>query len=121
MIQWILVFAGGGLGSMFRFGISKLTSIYGQHCFPIATLISNFLATMILGIILFVIASKQELQPGAKSFLIIGFCGGFSTFSTFSYETFHLIRSGMTMWAIANVVISVFLGLTVLFAIAKIM
>jgi CrcB protein len=54
-----------------------------------------------------------------KALLITGFCGGFSTFSTFSYETFELMRSGQYWFATANVLVSVALGVGVLFVLAK--
>ena len=54
-----------------------------------------------------------------KALLIAGFCGGFSTFSTFSYETFELLKSGNYFFAVANMAVSLLLGVGVLFILAK--
>lgn len=59
------------------------------------------------------------MNPTWKMFIITGFCGGFSTFSTFSYETVELIRSGNSMYAIANILLSVIVCAGLIFMIAR--
>lgn len=112
-MTWLYVFLGGGLGAMSRFGISKVTLLFFQGSFPLATLITNSLACIILGALVYFTSAKPGLwyQP----LLIIGFCGGFSTFSTFSNETLSLMNNGQYGYAIINVLLSVTIGLLALF------
>jgi len=84
MLNFFWVFLGGGLGSICRYGISKLLS--GNHFdFPLATLLANIISCIILGY-LFGVTLKAGLTNQAKLLWMTGFCGGFSTFSTFSLE-----------------------------------
>jgi len=91
-----LVFLGGGLGSVLRYSIGRWIGTLHTHYFPFGTLAANVLACLALGFILGLADTRQLLTPSAKIFWTIGFCGGFSTFSTFSGETLSLIQSGFT-------------------------
>lgn len=119
MHKLIAVFIGGGLGSMVRYGISRLIAAGDLNIKPLATFFSNIIATALLGFILFFAVQKYQFSEPLQAFLIIGFCGGFSTFSTFSFETFELMRSGHLFLAIFYALISMLLGLLVLFIISK--
>lgn len=92
----LLVFLGGGSGSLLRFSISKWVGTLHTHYFPFGTLLVNVIACFALGVILGLADTRQLLSPSAKIFWVIGFCGGFSTFSTFSGETLSLIQSGFS-------------------------
>lgn len=119
MNNLILVFLGGGLGSLSRYAISMVFSRQEFTSLPWATLSSNLLSVAILGTLFW----KINPQEGSMLYplVAIGFCGGFSTFSTFSMETFELLKQGETMWALVNVLFSVVLCLFVLFALYKLM
>lgn len=110
-MNFLAVFIGGGLGSLTRYGISLGFQRAGVLQFPIATLISNTLACVIMGLALYYFKQKTIQEEWISLVVLTGFCGGFSTFSTFSYETFQLMQQGAYAWAITNVLLSVFLGL----------
>lgn len=110
----VAVFIGGGIGSLCRYGMSVLLiNNKGSH-FPLATFLSNLLACIILALILVFLKDKIQHFPFLAPLLITGFCGGFSTFSTFSLETMELLNTGNYTWAILNVLVSVALGIGVL-------
>ena len=102
----IMVFLGGGLGSMVRFSLGRWISALHNHHFPFGTLLVNIIACFILGLIIGLADHRQIFTPPARLFWTVGFCGGFSTFSTFSHETFYLIQSGFNLSMIAYVALS---------------
>jgi CrcB protein len=119
MLNVLAIFIGGGLGSLSRYGISRLVTSNFTNINPVATFTSNIISTIILGVILFFASERVSMPEHIRALVIVGFCGGFSTFSTFSYETFELFRQGNVIFAFANILISVFLIVGVLFVLAK--
>jgi CrcB protein len=105
------VFIGGGLGSLARFALGLLFPY--REGFPTATFFANLTAAFVLGLVIGLIA---KMDIGAdnqiKWFLATGFCGGFSTFSTFSLESLMLIKQ--QQWTLAFIYISMSLILSVL-------
>jgi len=104
-MSFVYVFIGGGIGSILRYAISLLLDKASLH-FPIATLTANALACLLLGF-----AAGYMLKEGIadhyKLLLLTGVCGGFSTFSTFTNETFKLFQEGQMLYAFSNILISV--------------
>ena len=103
----LLVFVGGGLGSLCRWGLSLLIQPILPR-FPWATLAANGFACLILGMLL---ATQIQEDNSRRLMWAVGFCGGFSTFSTFSAETWQLWASGQQVWAALNLVGSLLLCL----------
>ncbi len=117
-MNYLLVFIGGGIGSVLRFVIAILIG-KTNIALPIATLSSNLISCLIFGTIIYAYQEKNLIPDNYKHFVLIGICGGLSTFSTFSFETFELIKQGMTGWAIANIIISCLLCTGLFFVFAK--
>lgn len=117
LMQYLLIFLGGGLGSLARFGVGRLSSTFYQGGFPLGTLISNLLACILLALVVMGVSMKNQYSEWIQPLVLIGFCGGFSTFSTFGNETFELLDSGNYTFAILNVLISVLLGIGLIFII----
>jgi CrcB protein len=113
MMQWLLIFAGGGLGSMCRFALSNWLSSKAIS-FPWGTFAANLISSLILGVLIG-IQMQSGLSENKKLFLMIGFCGGFSTFSTFSAELFQLIENQQLQTAFLYVASSVLLGIAMIF------
>ena len=93
MKQFLLVFIGGGLGSILRFLLSQIP-ILNFSKFPTTTLISNIIGCFILGLVLGYAIKNDHLNSPQTLLLATGFCGGLTTFSTFAYENISMIKSG---------------------------
>lgn len=108
MEKFVLVFLGGGLGSVLRFSISLLISKWAITL-PIATLISNIVSCSIFALLMHVYQQKDLIPEPQKFLVIIGICGGLSTFSTFSFETYELFKQGQMFYAILNILFNTLL------------
>lgn len=94
----LMVFLGGGIGSILRFVIGQWLAGMSQK-FPYGTLVANVIACLILGYLIG-LTTKGLLSTELKLFLIVGVCGGFSTFSTFSAESFQLFNTGNGLYGV---------------------
>ena len=112
MERVLLVGIGGFIGAILRYAIGGLIGRWkGGWTFPIETLLINASGCLVLGFL----ASLSELRgvfPGAsRAFLFIGVLGGFTTFSTFGYETFQLLREAQWRYALVSTLLQVVLGI----------
>lgn len=103
MKQLILVFVGGGFGSVLRFLIGKFFN-HPESGIPYGTFAANIIGSLLIGIILGLAAKNDTLSTNQTLFLATGFCGGFTTFSTFAYENHLFLKSGdFTTFAIYTI------------------
>ncbi|MEJ0056559.1 MAG: fluoride efflux transporter CrcB [Bacteroidota bacterium] len=109
MQSLLIVFLGGGLGSVVRFSLGKWIYTLHTHHFPWGTLVVNVIACLTLGLVIGLADHKQLISPSARLFWTVGFCGGFSTFSTFSNETLALIQDGFTISSLIYIAASLIL------------
>jgi fluoride exporter len=105
MRELLIVFIGGGLGSTARYLIGKFYQIW-QPVFPLATLTVNFLSCLIFGAVMMLGVQKFNISYTLKLLLITGFCGGFSTYSAFTFETVELFKSGQSGMALGNIILN---------------
>jgi CrcB protein len=105
-MNWILVFLGGGLGSLLRFSTSAVIGKWWQQAFPLATLVSNVIACLLLGITVAMLRDKVQSNELWYTFIVIGICGGYSTFSTFAKENLELFEKGNYAIGLLNILLS---------------
>jgi len=114
MKQLFLVFIGGGTGSIARYLIGKYIS-YTVFGIPIGTLTANSLGCFFIGVIMGLALKNNILSQHAVLLMATGFCGGFTTFSTFAYENQMLLKSGNLTPFFIYTLISITIGLLFVF------
>ena len=110
MKQLLLVGIGGGIGSMLRFLVSAVAGRFVQGTFPIPTLLVNLSGCFLIGVLVGIFAQPPYADNNMRFLLITGFCGGYTTFSTFANETLLLIENQQVLMAIGYTLLSVILG-----------
>ena len=107
MNNYMLIFFGGGIGCAMRYWVSSnMYNIMG-HRFPYGTLIVNTTGSFLMGLLFIVILERcNSFAPQLRSLLLIGFMGGYTTFSSFSIETLVLIEQGAVFKAFLNITLN---------------
>ena len=115
-VQLILIAVGGALGSVCRYALSTMVQRMSSPFFPYGTFVVNVLGCLVFGVIMGTARQRFALGPSERAFLLIGVLGGFTTFSTFTYETFALLQDGQVVRALLNAAGQTVVGLVALWA-----
>lgn len=110
MMLWLIAL-GSALGGVTRYLLGGLVQRQSGGTFPLGTLVINITGSFLLGLIYRYSADSVAITPEVRAMLTIGFCGGYTTFSSFSYESIRLIEDGQAGRALAYVALSVLLCL----------
>ncbi|WP_395045400.1 fluoride efflux transporter CrcB [Flavobacterium sp.] len=107
----IFVAIGGAIGSVLRYLTSVFVNKYWSNHFPLATLITNILGCLLIGIFIGVLEKNNLANSNLKWFLVTGFCGGFTTFSAFGFENISLFQNNNLLLAFIYIAMSIITGL----------
>lgn len=107
MNQYLAIAAGGAIGSVLRYWVSINTHELLGRDFPYGTLTVNVIGSVLMGFLFILFTERWEIETVIRSAVLIGLLGAFTTFSTFSIETFNLVEEGAYTKAMANVMVSV--------------
>ncbi|CCK78902.1 MULTISPECIES: fluoride efflux transporter CrcB [Desulfobacula] len=111
MMKLLMVGAGGFAGSICRYMISDLSHrLFNDPFFPYGTLTVNVIGCLLIGLLGGLSESRQIFSPEIRALILIGFMGGFTTFSTFGYEIFTFARDGQLASAMTNLMLHLILG-----------
>jgi len=114
MVKLLLIAAGGAAGAVLRYAVSGLAHRVFDETFPWGTLVVNLLGSFVIGF-LWAFSERVSLPPKVAPFLFVGVLGAFTTFSTYSLESFNLFREGEVRLGLLNIIGSNVLGLALVF------
>jgi len=102
MTKYLLLAAGGAIGTMFRYGVSNIDYKYSDSVFPLGTFLVNVSGSLLIGF-LWGVSERVVVSPKLRMFGLVGILGGYTTFSTYSLESFSLLRDGEYRTALGNI------------------
>ena len=109
-MRYLLILFGGGVGSLARYvaGLAIMTRFGGR--FPLGTLVVNVTGSFLIGLLMTLLTERFHPHPNWRLLLVVGFLGGYTTFSSFEWETYSTIRDGGFWMGLANVAGSILFG-----------
>ena len=113
--QLLLIGTGGFIGSVARFLVSRLNTRVVWFSIPIGTLTVNVLGSLLIGFLIGISEKSPVLTVEWRMFLMVGLCGGFTTFSSFSGENLVLLKNGQILPLLLYTGLSIFLGFTAVY------
>ena len=116
ILNIFLIAIGGALGSVARYLISTFVLRTTGTLFPLGTFVVNVIGCLMFGAIAGAASQRVQLAPALRLFLLTGILGGFTTFSSYAFESFTLVRDGQFLWASLNVAGQVIAGLAGMWA-----
>jgi CrcB protein len=113
------VFVGGALGALSRYGLDRLIEQRGESSFPWSTFAINVSGCVLVGFLIAAIVDRHSAPDWLRAGLVVGFCGGYTTFSTFAQETLDLVEAREVVSAALSVSANVVLGVLAVVAGAR--
>jgi CrcB protein len=110
-VNLLLIAIGGALGSVARYLLSTFVLRATGTLFPLGTFVVNVVGCLVFGAIAGAASQRVQIAPPLRLFLLTGILGGFTTFSTYAFESFTLVRDGQFLWASINIAGQVVAGL----------
>ena len=111
MTLYVLTALGGAIGAALRYGIGRWAQDFpGQAGFPYGTLLINVSGCMVFGFIMGLLDKGYAIGPEQRTFMLVGILGGYTTFSTFGFETYAFLREGQLAAGLLNVGLQVVIG-----------
>jgi len=110
MVNYMVVFVGGGIGSVVRYILAVWIGQKWGRNFPLGTFMINVTGSFLIGFLMTLMAERFVENPQWRLLLVVGGLGGYTTFSTFQYETGKLVLDGELLYASLNVILSVVVG-----------
>jgi fluoride exporter len=120
-MNWLYVFIGGGIGCVLRYGLGAWITRMQYFAFPWSTLLANIVSCLVFAGSVFFLGEKVAFSSTSlvRPLLLTGFCGGLSTFSTFSFETFELVKRGEFTMAFVNILVNTLLCFVIFLLFAR--
>jgi CrcB protein len=115
-LNLLLIAIGGALGSVARYTLSIVILRVSGTLFPLGTFVVNVIGCVVFGAIAGAASQRVQLAPPLRLFLLTGILGGFTTFSSYAFESFTLVRDGQFLWASMNIAGQVIAGLAGMWA-----
>ncbi|HTS59703.1 MAG TPA: fluoride efflux transporter CrcB [Terriglobales bacterium] len=109
-MRYLIVFVGGGLGAVARYVAGAAIMAWYGGLFPLGTLVINVTGSFLIGLLMTLLTETWHLDPHWRLALVVGFLGGYTTFSSFEYESYRAIRDGGQWLGLLNITASVVMG-----------